>query len=235
VPLTASIQTGHPVVLDLSDVRDDQVAAHLRDGSHLLAERAVIDLGERRTLPPDAIDELLVTDRASRRAGGRCALVVGPALAAQLSLAYPHGVLWAADCQAAISALRPQQRPRTAAAVTLRPSRRSLHVRLSGELDLAQLPALEALLSNLHVEARNRREIVFDLTRLSFVDLVALRVITTGAVRCQLAGTRTRVVGAQPQVRRLVRHLGWQEQLPGIDDPPPRTLAGAVPHAQASA
>jgi anti-anti-sigma factor len=229
MPLTASPP---PFRLDLSHVGDDQLADELRDGwmapGHRPDGLAVIDLGERRTLPPEAIDELLVTHRASRRAGGRCALVVGPALAAQLALAYPEGVLWASDCEAAVSALGP---PRTAAAVTLRRSRRSLHVELSGEIDIAQLPALDGMLSTLHVEARNRRELVFDLTRLSFVDLRALRVLTTAAVRCQLAGARIRVIGAQPQVQRLVFHLGWQEQLPGIDDLPPRTLAACPPPA----
>ena len=79
------------------------------------------------------------------------------------------------------------------------------------------------MLARAHAAARERREIVFDLTDLAFVDLVALRAITTAVVRCDLAGARTRVTGAQTQVRRLVRHLGWQEQLPGIDDESPAT------------
>ena len=180
----------------------------------------MIDLGERRTLPLEAIDELLLTHRALRRAHGRCALVVGPALAAQLSLAYPEGILWAADREAALVALGPHRAP-IAATATLRPRRRSLHIELSGEIDLATLPAVEALLASTLGVARERREIVFDLTGLTFVDLLALRAITTAAVRCQLAGAPTRVTGAGAQVQRLVRQLGWQEQLPGIDDPPP--------------
>jgi anti-anti-sigma regulatory factor len=58
---------------------------------------------------------------------------------------------------------------------------------------------------------------VFDLSGVTFIDLIALRAITTAAVRCQLAGARVRVTRAQFPVRRLARHLGWQEQLPGID------------------
>jgi anti-anti-sigma factor len=213
-----------PLLLDLSEAPHHALAAGVRDGwpdPRNGAARIVIDLGERRTLPHDAIEELLVTHRALRRAGGKCALVVGPALAAQLSLAYPDGILWAADRHVAIVALAPRQAP-FAAAVTLRPRRRRLHVELSGELDLASLPALEAVLARANAAARERREIVFDLTDLAFVDLVALRAITTAVVRCDLAGARTRVTGAQTQVRRLVRHLNWQEQLPGIDDAPLR-------------
>ena len=156
---------------------------------------------------------------------------MGPALAAQLSLAYPEGILWAGSRRAALSALRPRPAV-TAAAVTFRPSRRSLHIELSGDLDIAVLPALEALLAHTHIEARDRREVVFDLTRVKFADLVALRAVTTTAVRCQLAGIPTRVSGAPPQVRRLVRHLGWQEQLPGIDEPATPVLAAVTPAAR---
>jgi anti-anti-sigma factor len=213
-----------PLILDLSAESHDRLAAGVRDGwrgpRHDGANLVVIDLGERRMLPPDAIEELILTHRALLRAHGRCAVVVGPALAAQLSLAYPEGILWAADRQAAVVALGPR-RASIAATATLRPRRRRLHVELSGEIDLATLPAVEALLARTLAVARQRREIVFDLTGLTFVDLVALRAITTAAVRCQLAGAPTRVTGAGPQVQRLVRHLGWQDQLPGIDDPPP--------------
>ena len=219
---------GTTLLLDLSQTSEDDLAAGVRDGwfrpSGGAAPSVVIDLGERRTLPPEVIDELLVTHRALRRAGGRCALVVGPALAAQLSLAYPEGILWAAARHVAIAALADLRTP-IAAAVTLRPRRRRLHVELSGEFDLAMLPALEALLARVHVEARERREIIFDLTGLVFVDLTALRAITTAAVRCQLAGATTRVTGAQTPVRRLVRYLGWQQQLPGIDGPTERSSA----------
>ncbi len=223
------------MLLDLSKAPHDALAAGVRDGWPSAcngATRIVIDLGERRTLPHDAIDELLVTHRALRRAGGRCALVVGPALAAQLALAYPDGILWAADRHVAIAALAPRQTA-TAAAVTLRPRRRRLHVELSGELDLASLPALEAVLARAHAAARTRGEIVFDLTDLAFVDLVALRAITTAVVRCDLAGARTRVTGAQPQVRQLVRHLGWQQQLAGIDDAAPEPPRAPISNGNA--
>ena len=208
-------------MLDLSDTSEAGLAAAVRDGWRGPrgdgCDLVVIDLGERRTLPADAVEELLTTHRALRRARGRCALVVGPALAAQLSLAHPEGILWAADRRAAIDALGPRRAPIAAEAV-FRPRRRSLHVELKGEIDLAHVPAVEALLATTLPVAREHREIVFDLTELTFVDLVGLRAITTAAVRCQLAGAPTRVTGASAQVRRLVRHLGWEQQLPGIED-----------------
>jgi anti-anti-sigma factor len=224
-----------PRLLDLSDTSEAELAVAVRDGWRGTREdrcdRIVIDLGERRTLPADALDELLTTHRALCRAGGRCALVVGPALAAQLSIAHPEGILWAADRGAGTQALRPARAPITIlAAAGLR--RRSVHVQLKGEIDLAIVPTLETLLSTTLPPARQRREIVFDLTQLTFVDLLGLRAITTAAVRCQLAGAPTRVTGASEQVRRLVQHLGWGEQLPGINDPLPTRLAS--PEARAS-
>ena len=218
-----------PLILDLSDTREAELAAAVRDGwrgpSADWCDAVVIDLGQRRTLPADAVQELLTTHRALRRAHGRCALVVGPPLAAQLSLAHPEGIIWAADRRAAIDALGPRRAPIAAEAV-FRPRRRSLHVELKGEIDLALVPAVEALLATTLPVARERREIVFDLTELTFVDLLGLRAITTAAVRCQLAGAPTRVIGAGSQVRRLVRHLGWEEQLPGIENTSGRSAHG---------
>ena len=220
-----------PQVLDLSDTGEAELAAAVRGGwrgpHRDRRNLIVIDLGERRTLPADTVEELLTTHRALRRAGGRCALVVGPALAAQLSLAHPDGITWAADRGAAINALSPRRTPITAEAV-FRPRRRSLHVEIKGQIDLAQVPAVEALLATTLPVAREHREIVFDLTELTFVDLVGLRALTTAAVRCQLAGAPTRVTGACSQVRRLARHLGWEQQLPGIDDPRPTRHRNAL-------
>ena len=221
------VPAGRPRLLDLSDTSEAELAAAVRAGwrgpREDCCDRVVIDLGVRRTLPADALDELLTTHRALRRAGGRCALVVGPALAAQLSIAYPEGILWAADRRAGTQALRPACAPFATEAVA-RPRGRSVHVQLKGEIDLAIMPTLETLLSTTLPLARERREIVFDLTQLTFVDLLGLRAITAAAVRCQLAGAPTRVTGASVQVRRLVQQLGWEEQLPGIIEPRPIRL-----------
>jgi len=104
VPSLDARRSAPPLVLDLTRASETALAAGVRAPRR--ADRMVIDLGERRTLPPDAIEALLATHRALRRARGRCAIVVGPALASQLSLAYPEGLLWAADREAALAALR---------------------------------------------------------------------------------------------------------------------------------
>src|SRR5438046_1988512 len=55
---------------------------------------AVVDLGPRRVLDARAVAALLEADRAITSTGGRCAWVTVPALAAQISLAHPDGILF---------------------------------------------------------------------------------------------------------------------------------------------
>ena len=168
-------------------------------------------------LAADAATELILTHRASRAAGGRCAVVVGPALAAQLSLAYPEGIVWAATRRAALAVLRaddPGVRAR------LRTRGNTVRLSLAGELDITAVPAVGAAFRRVVAAAQSRRPIVFELSELAFVDLVGLRALTTAVVRCQLAGAPTRVVGASRQLRRLADQLGWSEQLPGLNDAP---------------
>jgi anti-anti-sigma factor len=204
-------------LLDLVGRPDAQIAQTLRDGRRRLllagGSRVVVDLGDRRTLPPDAISELVLTHREFGATGGRCAIVLGPALAAQVSLAHPEGVLWAATREAAIVLLR---RDRAELEVRCHVSGRRLRASLIGELDLAGLDIAEARLAEVVAFARAGREVVLDLSGLAFADVAGLRAITDASVRSQLAGARTRVTGVQPQPLRLLRRLGWQEQLPGV-------------------
>src|SRR4051812_31781205 len=99
-----------PVIVDVSLRAGADLAAALRAAREAVTEAGarsiVVDLGPRRVLAADAATELIVTNRAVRAAGGRCAVVVGPALAAQLSLAYPEGIVWAATRRAALAVLR---------------------------------------------------------------------------------------------------------------------------------
>src|SRR4051794_14909118 len=193
-----------PVIVDLSVRAGAELAAALRDQRDAVIDgdawSVVLDLGPRRVLPADAVDELILSHRALRAAGGRCAVVVGPALAAQLSLAYPEGILWAATRSAAISALRTDQ-------VNLRARVRTrgeaVHLHLAGELDMATVSVIAAALSRVVAAAQGRRPVVVELDELAFVDLVGLRALTTAVVRCQLAGAPTRVLGARAQLRKL--------------------------------
>jgi anti-anti-sigma factor len=208
-----------PVIVDLSLRAGADLAAALRDRREAVADAyarsVVLDLGPRRQLPADAAGELILLHRALRAAGGRCAVVVGPALAAQLSLAYPEGILWAATRSAAIAALRTDQRRLRG---RVRTRGQTVYLNLAGELDMETVPVIAAALRRIVAAAQRRRPVVVELSELTFVDLVGLRTLTTAIVRCQLAGAPTRVVGARAQLRKLADQLGWSEQLPGLDD-----------------
>ena len=208
-----------PVIVDLSLRAGADLAAALRDRREAVTDAGalsvVVDLGPRRVLAAAAADELILTHRALRAAGGRCAVVVGPALAAQLSLAYPEGILWAATRSTAIAALRTNQ-ARVRARVRTRGH--TVHLSLAGELDMATLPVIAAALGRIVAAAQDRRPVAVELGELVFIDLVGLRALTTAVVRCQLAGAPTRVVGARAQLRKLADQLGWSEQLPGLND-----------------
>src|SRR4051794_25981627 len=162
-----------PVIVDLSRRDGADLAAALRDGRALVADAGaravVIDLGPRRVLAADAVGELIRTHRALRAAGGRCAVVVGPALAAQLSLAYPEGIIWAATRGAAIAALA-ADRAHVRARVRTRGD--AVHLCLAGELDVAGVPVVTAALKRIVAAAHGRRLVVFELSDLEFVDLV---------------------------------------------------------------
>src|SRR4051794_14331917 len=210
-----------PLVVDLSLRAGSDLAAALREAREALADAGarsiVVDLGPRRVLAAEAIKELLLTHRAVHAAGGRCALVVAPALAAQLSLAHPEGILWAATRRAALAVLRCDHRPLRA---RLRRRHDSVQLCLAGELDITTVPALAAALQPIVAAAHSRRPILFELSELAFVDLVGLRALTSAVTRCQLAGAPTRVTGASTQLRRLANQLGWSKRLPGLDDTP---------------
>src|SRR3954451_5766863 len=104
-----------PLVLDLALRAGSDLAAALREAREAVTDAGacsvVVDLGPRRVLATDAADELLLTHRALHAAGGRCAVVVNPALAAQFSLAHPEGILWAATRRAALAVLQSDHGP----------------------------------------------------------------------------------------------------------------------------
>jgi anti-anti-sigma factor len=208
-----------PFVVDLSLRSGSDLAAALREGREAVADAGarsiVVDLGPRRVLAADATNELLLTHRAMHAAGGRCAVVVGPALAAQLSLAHPEGILWAATRRAALAVLQTDHGPLRA---RVRTGDAVVHLSLAGDLDISTVPTLAAALNRVAAAAQSRRPIVFELSELVFVDLVGLRALTTAVARCRLAGAPPRVIGAGKQLRRLAHQLGWSERLPGLED-----------------
>jgi anti-anti-sigma factor len=204
-------------VLDLVGRPDGELVAALQRGLRDLrpvgGARLVIDLGQRRTLPADVVDELVHMHRVLGETGGRCAIVLGAPLAAQVSLAHPEGVLWAATRESAVALLA---HDRAAIEVRCHVSGKRLRASLIGELDLSGLAMAQSRLAEVVAFAAAGREVVLDLRGLTFVDVAGLRAIAHASVRSQLAGARTRVTGLQPQPLLLVRRLGWQEQLPGV-------------------
>src|SRR3954453_14483865 len=134
-----------PLIVDLSLRAGSDLAGALREGREAVTDAGVrsmvVDLGPRRVLAADAAHELLLTPRAVHAAGGRCAVVVGPALAAQLSLAHPEGILWAATRRAALAVLRQDHGPLRAG---VRTCEDSVHLSIAGELDITTVPILAA-------------------------------------------------------------------------------------------
>jgi anti-sigma B factor antagonist len=71
-------------------------------------------------------------------------------------------------------------------------------VRASGELDLATVPRLRAVL------ATSGSRVVLDLRGVTFLDASGLGVLVTASYRARRAGGAVRLVGACFQVRRVV-------------------------------
>src|SRR4051794_22020869 len=151
-----------PVIVELSLRAGSDLAAALRERREAVTEAGapsvVIDLGPRRVLAAEAVDELILTHRALHAAGGRCAVVVGPPLAAQLALPSPEGILWAASRRAALAVLSTTRFP---ARARVRTRGNTVRLSLAGELDIAAVPAVAAALSRIVAAAQRRRQIVF--------------------------------------------------------------------------
>lgn len=78
---------------------------------------------------------------------------------------------------------------------------------LAGELDLASAPALESCLEELCASAR---EVVIDLSRVSFADSTGLAVL----MRTQDAPCPVRVTGMPARLARIVELLGCADRPP---------------------
>jgi anti-sigma B factor antagonist len=85
---------------------------------------------------------------------------------------------------------------------------------LSGELDIASSPVLEAELDR---NAVRGRLIVVDLRRLEFIDSTGLGVLVKAHEKSRDDGYRFAVVQGTGQVQRLLRLTGLADQLPIAD------------------
>jgi anti-anti-sigma factor len=88
-------------------------------------------------------------------------------------------------------------------------------VGLSGELDLATSPRLQAELRA--VEASDAGEIVLDLADLSFIDSSGLRLIIGAEARSRANGKRLALRRAQAPVHRIFELTDTVERLPFAD------------------
>jgi len=83
---------------------------------------------------------------------------------------------------------------------------------LSGELDIAAAPSLEACLYELCADAS--RSIVLDLRKLTFMDSNGLRLTILARELCRQSGCELRLIQGPAQIRRLFEVTALVSQLP---------------------
>jgi anti-anti-sigma factor len=99
-----------------------------------------------------------------------------------------------------------------------------VHLRLSGDLDLYNAPALDDAL--VAVEGEKWPTIVLDLRELEFLDSMALRLIMRTQARAQQDGRRLVIVRGPEFLDRVLTLSGLTEHLELVDEPPvPETTA----------
>jgi anti-anti-sigma factor len=94
--------------------------------------------------------------------------------------------------------------------VTTEWSNTSVLLLATGELDVLTAPELERVLDSV---VGNTRTVVLDLSGLRFVDCAGLAPIRRAIQEGRTMATNVRLVGAQPQVERVLRLTGLARQL----------------------
>ncbi|MEA3019656.1 MAG: hypothetical protein QOI47_1180 [Actinomycetota bacterium] len=79
-------------------------------------------------------------------------------------------------------------------------------LRLDGELDVATAPALRDHVVRLISEGRT--QLLFDCTKLAFIDSTGLGVLIGARARCLAANGSVALSGARPALRRLLAVTG---------------------------
>ena len=88
-------------------------------------------------------------------------------------------------------------------------------ISLSGELDIATAPELEAEL--LRVEATDAHSIKLDLSALEFIDTTGIRVILEADARSRTDSDRLVLVRPNARVLRVFQICGMADRLPFAD------------------
>jgi anti-anti-sigma factor len=91
-----------------------------------------------------------------------------------------------------------------------------VHLRLSGEFDLAAVPEFDAEMAA--AEADGPAAIVVDLTALTFMDSSGLRALVTADDRVRAAHRRLAIVPGPPAVRRVFEITQLEGRLDLVED-----------------
>jgi anti-anti-sigma factor len=82
---------------------------------------------------------------------------------------------------------------------------------LSGELDLATVPAFEQALGR--ADARECGVVALDLSEVSFIDVAGARAVVSARDRFAAEGRALRIVGASAAACRIFELTGWSRYL----------------------
>jgi anti-anti-sigma factor len=93
----------------------------------------------------------------------------------------------------------PADRPAAAAHIRARSTETVVHV--SGEFDLATLPLLEEALSRAHAHGR---DVLVDLSEVTFVDATSLGAIAHAHRQLRVEARMLRLVNVPPRISRLL-------------------------------
>jgi anti-sigma B factor antagonist len=101
----------------------------------------------------------------------------------------------------------------------------TVHLRLSGELDISSAPKVEDELAR--VEPERPELIVLDLRHLAFMDSTGLRLLIAADTRARQQDRRLAIVKGPEPVQRVFRITRLEERLEIVDDVPADSAGAA--------
>ena len=99
--------------------------------------------------------------------------------------------------------------------IEIGPEAETCLVRVAGELDLANVPALERELHR--ILTHDLQRVILDLEDLEFIDSTGLACLVKATRHSRADGDRLRIIGATGQVDRVLRLTGVRDVLPVIE------------------
>ena len=88
-------------------------------------------------------------------------------------------------------------------------------IEVFGELDIATAPRLDDELRR--IEALDGKQVLLDLRGLDFIDSEGVRVLLAATRRFRSGSTRLRMFRGGPEIERILRILGLDNDLPFLD------------------